>query len=1105
MKLLIMLREYIPFFKLDLKMKLTIYIFLISLFQIHANSYSQNTKITLDLDNVTIEDVLQTIEVKSEFKFLYNDKEVDYKKLVSVKYKKAKILKILKDLFNNTNINFEVLDRQIILVSDSETQKDEILNNYYAAQNIIKGAVKDETGVPIPGANVIVKGTNKGVVTDFDGGFSIEASSTDVLQISFIGYEKQEVTVGNQTTINIVLIEDAALLDQVVVIGYGKAKRTDLTESVTQVTAKSFENQPVTRVEEALQGRTAGVTVARSNGTPGGAAKIRVRGVNSITGNNSPLVVIDGVIGGDLRTLNPNDIESFNVLKDASATAIYGSRGANGVILVTTKKGKGKTKMMFESFLTFSQLAKSYDNRVDALEHFRRTDNAALFPDTSEQDLIDNPVADRESELFRDTFSRNYQLSVSGGDDKFNYFVSGNYADLEGIMIKNDYERYSLRANIESQVNDKLKIGLRTFFNREIDNNNPNALNRVFGGPVVRTLTFDPTFRLFNPDGSFNLTKPQTGNTDNTYFVTNLLRSDVERKANRFNANINVEYEFLPSFTYTLIAGATTTNQTNASIRIENGPGFDYQSNQGSINSNEFLNYQISNLLNWNKTFNEKHNFDVLGVYEFTKSENTTERILRRSLPPSVRNITDIGRFDLPFQEGYEIPSGSNGVDGIPERDRRFLDVGSGFGESAIESFLGRVKYTFDESLSVSASIRRDETTAFFPDERVGVFKSFSLGYNFNKLAFVQNSNTISDLRLRASWGETGNQNAPRSAFEDAFTINVIPLSTGGTVEIPKRTTVGNPDLTWEITEQANIGLDLGLFNSRVNLTVDLYQKKTKDLLVTTRFNQNVPGTFITENAGDVENKGIDVAINADIIRSEDFRWNTLVAFSYLQNEVVQISSRLDRQDLILGTFQDIGLRNIINVIKEGEPLGSFYGTVFSGEVDDQGNAIFDPVQVIGNGLPTTTWGFNNTLNYKNWNLNFFIQGSHGFEVFNQVSAALAGGEPNFRAFLKADDEDFVANSGLNSSRYVEKGDFIRLSNLTLGYNFDSPVKGIDYIKVYGSGQNLFLITDYSGYDPEISSSQSTQGAPNPDVSAGIDSGAIPNPRTYTFGVKVGF
>ncbi len=1094
MKIPFILGKSIPKFKFDLKMKLTIYLFLISLFQIHANSYSQNAKISIELSDVSIENVLRSIESKSEFKFLYNSKEIDYKKLVSVNFKKTKIRKILEHVFYGTDINFEVLNKQIILILDKT--KNQTSNFIDDPQQIITGTVIDESGVPVAGANILVKGTTKGAVTDFDGKFSITASSGDVLEVSYVGYVTQSITLTGQNDITITITEDAALLDEVVVIGYGTAKRSDITEAVTQVTSKSFEEQPVIRVEEALQGRTAGVTVARSNGSPGAGAKIRVRGVNSITGNNAPLVVIDGFIGGDLRTLNPADIESFDVLKDASATAIYGSRGANGVILITTKKGKGKTKVEINSFGSISELAKSYENRRNALEHYRLTNNPALFPGETEQSLIDNPVTDREDELFRTAYGQNHQISISGGQDGTSYFVSGNYTKQEGIMTKNLYERYSLRANVESKINDKLKVGVRAFYNRELDFNDPNSQNLFFGGPVVATLAWDPTFRMFNPDGSFNYNRPQTGSdTSPTYFVTNLLRSSTIRRANRFNTNINVEYKFTPEFTYTLIGGVSVTNQTGEGLRFQAPEtGSDFGGNVGFINTNEFTNYQISNLLNWNKTFNEKHEIDVLGVYEFTKSDNRFHNTSRNQIPFFLRNITDIDRFEVgPGENPADFPATD------PRLDRRFLSINTGFGESAIISFLGRAKYTFNRSLSVSASVRRDETTAFTKDNRVGVFKSFSVGYNFNNLGFIQNSDAISSLKLRASWGETGNQNAPRGAFEDAFTpVNIVTPT--GTITIQKQTVEGNPDLTWETTEQANIGLDVGFLNGRINLTIDAYQKDTKDLIVTTLKRDNVPGLFITENVGDVQNKGVDIVLNADVIKTEDFKWNSTLAFSYLQNEVVRISPRLnENKPFVLGSFFDVGGRNIINVIKEGEPLGAFWGTRYLGTNPDGTANIDNNRQVIGSGLPTTTWGLNNTFNYKNWDFNLFLQGSHGFEVFNQVEAALAGGEPNFRAFLKK-DLDQVQNVGLNSSRYVEDGSFIRLSNLSLGYTFNQPTKGFDYIKIYASGQNLFLITDYKGYDPEVSSNRGGSA----DQASGIDAGAVPNPRLYTLGVKIG-
>ncbi|WP_010181633.1 SusC/RagA family TonB-linked outer membrane protein [Aquimarina agarilytica] len=940
----------------------------------------------------------------------------------------------------------------------------------------ITGTIVDADGIPLPGATVVIKGTSKGTQTDFDGNFVIDANAGDVLEISYVGFKTQEIVVGDQTSLNVTLEQDIDALNEVVVVGYGTQKKSEITGASSQVKAESFEEQPVVRVEEALQGRTAGVFVARSNGTPGADAKIRVRGVNSITGANAPLVVVDGFIGGDLRTLNPADIETFEVLKDASALAIYGARGANGVILVTTKKGKGKTRVDVNVFTSVSELANSYDNRKSALQ-FALDSPPNFYSDEVIDNLRTNPVPDKEDDLFRTAFAQNYQVSLSGGTDKVNYFISGNYLDQQGIMVTNEYERYSLRANVESKVNEKLKIGMQLFANRETDNNNPNNFNLTKGGPVLRTLTTDPTFRQFNQDGSFNFNKAPLGNTSATYFVTDLFRSDIERRANRFNLNLNLEYKILPSLKYSILVAGNTLDQRDERFTKESpdlidpdtGEQSDPRFNVFDSSNRQFVGYQITNILNWNKTFG-KHGINLTGVYEFAKNATDDEGVNIISVP-----------FDV---DSVEVIDDSSEIEPESRTYRRSK------GTFGIVSVLGRLNYAYDESLLLNASIRRDEATTFTKDNRVGVFYSFGGGYSMKKLSFIENSNVFNNVKIRGSWGQTGNSNTPNfAAFTDTFEARQI---VGGRTLV-RQNNIGNPNLSWEITEQWNVGADVNLFNNRLNFSVDYFNKTSEDLIL--RFNP-IPSNralFTTENIGEVENKGFEFSMNGDVINNDNLTWNSGIVFSHVKNEVTKLIDleKLPAQ-LIEGQFRDLQNQESLNVIKVGEPIGSFFGFNEEGRRD-----------VLGSGLPTVTWGFNNTVNYKKWDFNAFVQGAAGFDVYNITRGALNGASADVAGNFLTDLDEPTTKEG--SYRYVEKGDYVRLSNLSLGYTITKPFKQIDFVKLYASGQNLFLITDYKGYDPETNSGQRGFTPGNPDVAAGIDAGAIPNPRTYTFGVKLGF
>jgi TonB-linked SusC/RagA family outer membrane protein len=987
------------------------------------------------------------------------------------------------------------------------------------AQKTVTGTVTDASGIGIPGANVIVKGTSRGSVTDFDGNFSISAASTDVLVVSFLGYVSQNITVGNQSNIKVSLAEDASQLDEVVVIGYGTARKSDLTGAVSSISAKSFENQPLVRVEDALQGRAAGVTVAGS-GAPGKGIKVRIRGVNSLTGNNDPLVVVDGVFGGDLRTLNPNDIASMEVLKDASALAIYGSRGSNGVILISTKKGSGKAKVSIDQFLTISNVNK----RLATL-------SSAQFAQLENDEFIANPVNDPANApytaaqiaafeanpikyqdlMFQTGISNSTQISVSGGsDDKVRYFISGNYIDQEGTQITSQYKRYSFRSNLSKEFNDKFSVSANVTASREITNNDQDAFGNSDGSSILRAITWDPTAPVRDASGEYIIRSPREVANNNYNPIRRLELSNHEVVADRLNLTLNGKYNFTDNFSYTLIGAVTTANGATESIRVEgdfNLIGFN------NIGFNSFRNtfHQISNVLNWKKDFG-KHNIDVTGVYEFQGNRSTNNN------------------YSTQDQNVYGFYHTDNGT------AESFNNNGS---QTAIESYLGRAQYNYDGFLYLTGSLRVDESSRFPKGGRTGYFPSGALALNFGNSDFAENLG-LSALKLRAGYGEVGNQNINSLA---AFSLNNgagfwSPNGGGEILTGDVQTTRGNSDLIWETTAQTNIGIDFGFLNGRISGSIDYFNKDTKDLLI----QRLVPGsTSITEfvNAGEVNNKGIDFSISADIIQNENFTWNANLNVSKIKNKVTKLYNDLD---FIVGNVNGIGGGGIkLDIIKVGEPIGTFYGynalgawkTTDNIPVDNDGAPVAVPgdekfelddnnerkLRPIGSGLPDVTFGLNNTFTYKNWDLNIFVNGSLGFDIYNQVTATISGNGGNrsnlsptvYDRWTPTNETDIPrAGTGnvLNSSRWVEKGDFIRLSNLKFGYTFDENlVKGLSSLQVYASGQNVFLITDYSGYDPEVSSQVRTNegAASNADSGAGIDIGAYPNPRTFTFGVKATF
>lgn len=1094
------------YLKKNREMKLTIMLFVLVLFNANATtSYSQNTKVSLDVKKEAIETVLDKIEDQSEFKFFYKIGEIDVTKKVSLTVHETPIKDVLSMLFNNSPVTYNMVKNQIVLKKGA---LEEVKNNKQQI-TIVKGTITDTNGEPLPGASVIEKGTASGTVSDFDGNFSLKlTTSNPILTVSFIGYKTKEVTVDGKTTLNIQLEEDAASLDEVVLIGYGSAKKSDLTGAVAQVTAKAFEDQPMTRIEDALQGRAAGVTVAKTSGSPGAGVKIRIRGANSITGNNDPLVVIDGVIGGDLSSINPNDIASMDVLKDASATAVYGSRGSNGVIMVTTKKGSGKLKVNFDHFTSFSTVSDLLPQL--GVKDFARIENTRRqrvgSSDIFTASEIDNLTGTNyQDAIFQTGVSKNTQLSISGGNDKIRYFLSSNYADQEGIVINTGFKRLALRANFEAKVNDKLKVNLNLFTNRSETKNDLDVFGRFQGSPILKAVTWDPTTPIYDANGNYNLRsiKGIGSLNDNPVFVLN--ESDFRRYNNRTSATLNLNYEIIDGLSYSLIAGGTQINNSTENYRVETGDDYLPDTNYSGANN---TNYQLSNIINYQKEFG-KHNIKATLVHETTAFESRVNGYNANGLS-----------LPLGFYRGDDLADASG------------KNTNNAYTKTSIESYMARAEYGFNGDLLLTATIRRDGSSVF-PNEKWGTFPSMALAYTFDD-EIDGAIEGLTGLKVRFGYGKVGNANL--GAYSSWGLLRTNQFAFDGTSPLTGNIirSFSNPDLTWETTTQWNGGLDLSFLSNRINVSIDAYKKTTTDLLLDVPVSDTNGGNngeiSIFTNIGEVENKGVDIAISASVLDKGDFTWDTNFNISFMKNEVTKLYDGLTELD---GTFNAPGGQaRSVNMLVVGKPLAEFRGATFIGTWktseatqaaeygllpgdakylrDENGEIILGS---IGNGTPTLQWGFNNTFSYKNWDLNMVWQGVHGFDVYNLVQAAIVGGAGDSRSFLAPEqvnqwtptnETDIPAGTTFyNSSRYVEKGDFVRLSNLNIGYTF-KEIKGIESLKLYAGGQNLLLLTDYSGYDPEHTS-RAADNSGNVDVAAGINAGAYPNPRVYNIGVKATF
>ncbi|GAA4304592.1 TonB-dependent receptor [Aestuariibaculum suncheonense] len=955
------------------------------------------------------------------------------------------------------------------------------------AQTVItvKGTVTDSQGMVLPGASILEKGTTNGATSDFDGNYMIDVPSNSVLVFSYVGYKTQEASVSNKTFINIELEEDAATLDEVVVVGYGTAKKSDLTGAVSSVSSKDFEKQPVFRVEDALQGRASGVIVNKNSGAPGSEIKIRIRGSNSINGNNQPLVVIDGVIGADLRSINTNDVASMEVLKDASATAIYGSRGANGVILVTTKRGSGVASIHVDAFTAISSISKHLD--ILSAEEFGAINNLPV---------IDGGT-DYQDRYFRTGYTQNVQVSLSGKSDNIGYFVSGNLVDQSGTSINSNYKRYSLRANLDAKMSDKLSVGLNLYGSSE------ETLNLISGGSasspddragIIAVLGWDPTLPVKGADGNYNLSSPNGSGLINP--IAERLESEANGTINSLNANLNLSYDITENLNLTIVGGLLYNNSLSEIYRgVPSGTVLSNPTGSASTSYNTTL--QNSNILTWSNTY-DKHNIKVTGLFEI-------QNFVRKGFNANAGEYTIPANF-------YSLELGTAPL------------VSANLSKSTIHSYMGRAEYNFDQKLYLTGTLRADTSSRFRPGNQTGYFPSGSLAYQFRDIF----DGAVQRLKLRAGYGEVGNQAiAPYSTYNTLLTGQNYPLDGSSETRGVSLGTIANPDLTWETTKQSNIGFDVSFFDRKVNFSANKYWKNTTDLLLEVPLPDFTGGGAVLSNVGEIFNGGWEFDLETVLAGTEKFNWSANLNYSYNKSEVKSLTA--GQQEILLSPIGGTSAGGIANTtgayvrLKVGEPLGQFYGATFLGTYktgetggnpgeakylkDDEGNLILG---VIGNGIPKHTWALNNTVEFGDFDLNILIRGVHGYDVFNftRGKISMPGGVQSlatygeYRNRWTPQNETDIPSSGdlfVNSTRFLEKGDFVRLSNLAVGYNLKVN-KYLKSIRFYASAQNLFTLTDYKGYDPEASSIGATEGA-----SASLDYGANPNSRTYTLGLKIGF
>lgn len=1054
-------------------MRLFILLFFTTVFAITPNNIvSQNSKIKINEDKaLTVDEVFRLIKKQTEYRFFYEAGLFkDYPK-VNVKKGIVNTNDLLNKTLSKGNLIISITDNKNILI------KERILTTVNQNQEYqVTGTIVDSNNQPLPGANIIEKGTTNGTQSDFDGRFSIKVLDKNaILVISYVGFSSQEIEVGNQSEIDIVLEEDADQLDEVVVVGYGVQKKSDLTGSVASVSTQRLEDKPNTNFTQALQGALPGINVTtNSSGAEQNDVTLLIRGRNSIKASNSPLIIYDGVpYNGSLSDINTSDIKSMTVLKDASSTAIYGSRGANGVILIETKKGKlGKPKISYSTYYAINEIANIppvYSGQGFAA--FKETREPGEFTASEIQKLIDGESTNWLDLATRTGSKLEHSLSVSGATDKVNYYVSSTIFDSKGVAKNDNFQRISLRLNLSFDVTDNIKFGTNTQLSR-IDR---SGLSPSFGSEAAGAYFTNPLTDAFDDDGNLTVFPwPEEPFFENPLAPTLAVNDNINNQI--FTNNyLEFKFPFLEGLSYRISTGVEfSTRNQETYWGLDTARGFS-SNGESDVRNQVDENYLIENILNYNKVFGE-HSIAFTGLYSSQKVKFKENRTQAAGFP------SDLLTFYQPQLALGVFPSTT-------------------FSQTTLISQMGRLNYSYGSKYLATLTVRRDGFSGFGRDKKYGVFPSAALAWKLSEESFFKKG-FVNSTKLRVSYGENGNQAV--GPYDNLARLNDRSYLNGETTSpgfVPDQ--LANNELSWETTATFNAGVDFGFLKERIQLSLDVYQARTRNLLLD-RLIPSVHGiTEITQNVGKTKNQGFELGLKATILNSSDFNWNMSGNMSYNKNEIVSLFGQ--NQD-------DVG-----NELFIGQPIRVNYGLVFNGiwqQGDDisnsaQTNAFPGDVRVLDidnpldeNGLPILgisndldraiqgqrdpkmTWGLENTFNYKNFSLYIFMHGVTGVTKRNTIrdENVFLGVRRNWFVLDYWTPENPIntyhrndPNANIFNVGFYENADFIRIKDITLTYKLGEKIFGSSSngLKLFATARNLFTITNWDGLDPELASQRS--------------------------------
>ncbi|MEI9947390.1 MAG: TonB-dependent receptor [Chitinophagaceae bacterium] len=1036
-------------------------------------------------------------------------------------------------------------------------------NAIFAQNRTISGTISDQTGTLLSGATIAVKGNSKiSTTSELNGTFRLSVpANAKVIVISYVGRNPKEVSIDGTSVVAATLDVADNSLNEVVVIGYGSVKRSNVTSSISSVSEKDIKNLPVAGIDQAIQGKVAGVTVTNNGGQPGGGVSVRIRGITTVSGTNEPLYVIDGVpfsaqnntlsqqyLGGGagstaqsvLSTLNPNDIASIDILKDASAQAIYGSRGANGVVIINTKRGRaGEGRIAYDTYFGWQEIPKKlpimnlrenaiYQNSLLAEINAVTGGNQDTIPEFRHPEVLGKGT-DWQDEIYQKGTIQSHQLSFSGGQGKTNYYFSGGYFDQLGTLIETKFRRYTLRFNLDQQVKSWFKAGISANLSRS---NQKVGLSDGFDAVTSVVLYNSPAAPVVDNSGKYYSTivlgGAQFGSQSNPVALAKL--RDVNAINTRILGAVYGEIDFGHGFTlrneFNYDFGLRNSNAYQPLVLAVNGTNIMSPSKIRDEKNNSMY-WAVKSYLNYNKSFG------VHSVYATAGHEVQASRY--EYLQGSRVNLT----LNLPSLAAGQAPD-ANGANGE--------ELGAGSGEWSMESYFGRVNYTYNNKYAISGSLRYDASSAFGPGNRWGLFKAVSASWTATNEDFLQNIKFLNYLKLRVGYGEVGNQDIGGNQFTSNIQLfGSGPFGAGG---LPAN--VANPDLAWMTVKTYNAGIDATILNRKIDIAIDVYKKVSTDMLLVAQL-PSIAGLGTgyptiqppTANDGQVTNKGIDISLTSYNIQRKDFSWKTNVIFSHYKSNL----DKLNTPDATInGDFDEYGSRSLVTLSRQGQPLGTFFGFVTDGLFSTQaelnnginygltvkpdglwlgdirykdlnGDKVVDSkdVTVIGDPNPDFTYGVTNTFNYKGIDLSIFVYGSQGADIFNYARRQTEGLNNSGANQIKDVMNRWTpSNTGAEiprynqwhnnnfriSDRFIEDGSFLRIQTISLGYNLPKNIISkakLNSAKIYVSLQNVYTFTNYSGYDPEL-------GAINNQFwKMNIDNGHYPNPRTFTVGANLEF